>query len=78
MSPLLSSVRDTTLNSPQLFTYAGAFAGSVTATAWEPGNPNWQVKGYQAAITQVPVGMGINFIGEFAPEITKVIRKKER
>ena len=62
---------------PQLFTYAGAFTGSVTATAWEPGNPNWQVKGYQAAITQVPVGMGINFIGEFAPELTRMLRKKK-
>ncbi len=60
---------------PQIFTYLGAFTGSVTATTWQPGNPNWQVKGYQAAITQVPVGMGINFIGEFAPEIFGIFRK---
>ena len=58
--------------------YLGAFAGSVTATAWEPGNINWQVKGYQAAITQVPVGMGINWISEFAPEIFGVFRKHKK
>lgn len=60
---------------PQLFPYVGAFAESVTATAWEPGHPEWQVKGYQAVITQVPIGMGINWIAEFAPEITRVFRK---
>jgi len=63
---------------PQLLPYLGAFTGSVTATAWEPGNPNWQVKGYQAVITQVPVGMGINWIGEFAPEIARVVRRHKK
>ena len=53
--------------------YLGAFTGSVTATAW--GHPEWQVKGYQSVITQIPVGMGINWIGEFAPEIARVVHK---
>jgi hypothetical protein len=61
---------------PQLFPYLGAFTGSVTATAWQPGHPNWQVQGYQAVITQIPVGIGINWIGEFAPEIARVFHKK--
>jgi hypothetical protein len=61
---------------PQLFPYLGAFVGNVTGTAWEPGNLRWQEKGVQAVITQLPVGMGINFIGEFAPEITRVFRRK--
>jgi hypothetical protein len=61
---------------PQLFPYVGAFTGAVTATSWEPGHPQWQVKGYQAVITQVPVGMGINWIGEFAPEIARVLHRK--
>jgi hypothetical protein len=30
----------------------------------------------QAVITQVPVVMGINFIGEFAPEITGLFMRK--
>ena len=62
---------------PQLMPFVGAFAGSVTATAWQPGNPRWDVKGYQSAITQIPVGMGINFISEFAPEIVRVVRRKK-
>jgi hypothetical protein len=61
---------------PQLFPYLGAFAGNVTGTTWEPGNLRWQEKGVQAVITQVPVGMGINFIGEFAPEITGKFKRK--
>lgn len=63
---------------PQLLPYLGAFTGSVLATTWQPGNPNWQVKGYQAVITQVPVGMGINWIGEFAPEITRKIHRHKK
>jgi hypothetical protein len=62
---------------PQLLPYLGAFTGSVAGTAWEPGRINWQVKGYQAAITQVPVGMGINWIGEFAPEIVRKVKRKK-
>lgn len=62
---------------PQLFPYLGTFAGAVTATTWEPGNPNWQVKGYQAVITQVPVGMGINWISEFAPEIVRILHMQK-
>lgn len=63
---------------PQLFPYVGAFVGSVTATTWTPGKQKWQVKGYQAVITQIPVGMGINWLGEFAPDIVRVIRKRKK
>lgn len=61
---------------PQLMPYLGAFGASVVATTWQPGNPSWQIRGYQAVITQVFVGIGINWIGEFAPEIVRVIRRK--
>ncbi len=63
---------------PQIMPYLGAFAGSVTATTWQPGNPQWQIKGYQAVITQVPVGMGINWLSEFAPELFGWIRKGKK
>lgn len=63
---------------PQLMPYLGAFAGSATATAWLPGNPQWQIKGYQAVITQVPVGMGINWVSEFAPELFGWMRKPRK
>lgn len=62
---------------PQLMPYLGAFAGAAIATTWQPGNPTWQVRGYQAAITQVFVGVGINWLGEFAPEIVRVVRRKK-
>lgn len=61
---------------PQIMPYLGAFTGSAIATSWEPGHPSWQVKGYQAVISQIPVGIGINFIGEFAPEIGKLLHGK--
>jgi len=60
---------------PQLMPYLGAFVGRITTTTWTPGNNQWQVKGYQAVITQVPVGMGINWLSEFAPELFGWIRK---
>lgn len=62
---------------PQLMPFLGAFVGSVTATTWQPGNPSWQIKGYQAVITQVPVGMGINWISEFAPELFGVFHRRK-
>ena len=51
---------------PQLMPYLGAFAGSITATTWTPGNQSWQIKGYQAVIT---------WISEFAPELFGWIHK---
>jgi hypothetical protein len=63
---------------PQLFPYLGAFTGSVIATTWQPGTPRWEVKGYQAVITQIPVGIGTYWLGEFAPEIVRVIRRSKK
>jgi hypothetical protein len=63
---------------PQLMPYVSAFSASAIATTWQPGNPSWEIKGYQAVITQFFVGAGINWIGEFAPEITRVLRRKKR
>jgi hypothetical protein len=60
---------------PQLFPYIGAFTASVAASAWQPGNQRWDVKGYQAAVTQVPFGMVMNWIGEFAPDMARAFRK---
>ncbi|HWC19763.1 MAG TPA: hypothetical protein VG498_22310 [Terriglobales bacterium] len=62
---------------PQIMPYLGAFAASALATNWQPGNPTWQVSGYQAAITQSYVGVGVNLLGEFAPEITGILRRNK-
>jgi hypothetical protein len=63
---------------PQLFPYLGAFAGSVISTTWQPGRPRWDVKGYQAVITQIPLGIGTYWLGEFAPEIIRVLRRSKK
>jgi hypothetical protein len=62
---------------PQLMPYAGAFGASALATTWEPGKPAPIIKGYQAAVTQVFVGAGINWIVEFSPEINRIIKRKK-
>lgn len=56
--------------------YVGSFVGGVTAATWQPGKTRIYIAGYQGAITQVFVGAGINWIGEFAPEIERVLRPK--
>jgi len=63
---------------PQIMPYLGAFSAASIASTWEPNNPKWQVRGYQAAITQIFIGSGINWIGEFAPEIGRVFKKKAK
>jgi hypothetical protein len=62
---------------PQIMPYLGSFTGAALAVTWEPGRPVWQVKGYQAAITQVFVGVGVNWIGEFLPDILKPLKRKK-
>jgi hypothetical protein len=47
-------------------------------TTWQPGNPSWSTKGYQGAVTQIFVGIGINWISEFAPEIMRVLHRKKK
>ena len=60
---------------PQIMPYAGAFGAAVTSASWQPGNPNLLVKGYQGAVTQIGVGIGVNWLAEFAPEIKHIVRK---
>ncbi len=63
---------------PQIMPYVGAFAGAGVASAWQPGPPKWQIEGYQAAVTQIFIGSGINWISEFAPELTRVLSRKRK
>ena len=63
---------------PQIMPYLGAFGSAALATTWRPGNPVWQVHGYQSAITQIFVGVGVNWVGEFAPEIGRVLHRKQK
>jgi hypothetical protein len=58
--------------------YAASFGSGIIAATWQPGNPSYLVKGYQSAITQAWVGSLINVLGEFAPEITRKIKKQKK
>ena len=63
---------------PQLMPYVGAAgAAAITAVAWQPGNPNPGIKAYQAAVTQVFVGVGGNLLAEFLPDIKRLLRKNK-
>jgi hypothetical protein len=53
----------------QIIPYLGAFVGGVVSTTWKPGNVRLWTEGYQGAIAQVPIGIGTNFLGEFAPRL---------
>jgi hypothetical protein len=58
--------------------YIGSFGAGVIAATWQPGNPEYLVKGYQSAVTQAWVGSLINVLGEFAPEITRKLKKHKK
>ena len=63
---------------PQLMPYVGAFAGGSVASTWEPATKQWWVSGYQSAVTQVLIGVGIDWIGEFGPEIGHMFHRKHK
>jgi hypothetical protein len=62
---------------PQLMPYAASFGAGVITATWQPGNPDL-VKGYQSVVTQAWVGSLINVLGEFAPEITRKLKKHKK
>jgi len=66
---------DETSLRPQLMPYVGAFGGGAMTSTWEPGNQKWYVAGYQSAITQVLVGIGVDWLGEFAPDIRRMFHR---
>jgi hypothetical protein len=62
---------------PQLMPYIGSFVGGATTAIWQPGKTNIYIAGYQGAVTQIFVGVGINWIAEFAPEISRILHLKK-
>jgi hypothetical protein len=69
---------DTSLR-PQLMPYAGAAgAAAISAAAWLPGSPQPGTKAYQAAITQIFVGVGVNLLAEFAPDVKRMLGRDKK
>ncbi|HTV06976.1 MAG TPA: hypothetical protein VME86_16525 [Acidobacteriaceae bacterium] len=62
---------------PQLALYAGAFGAGVIAGTWQPGSPSLLTKGYQGVVTQAAFGVCANWLGEFMPDIMRVLKKKK-
>jgi hypothetical protein len=61
---------------PQFASYGAAIAAGAIASAWKPHSDAW-AEGYRSALTQVGFGIVSNWLGEFAPEITRVIRRRK-
>jgi len=60
---------------PQIMSYAAAFGAGVTVASWEPDNRSVLTKGYQSMVTQAWVGVVVDALAEFAPDIKRMIHK---
>jgi hypothetical protein len=63
---------------PNIMPFAAAFGAGAIGATWNPNNPTITVKGYQSVITQAWVGVIINSIGEFAPDVKKKIGRHKK
>ncbi len=60
---------------PQIMSYAAAFGAGVTVASWEPNYPSVLPKGYQSVVTQAWVGVVVDALAEFAPDIKRMLHK---
>jgi hypothetical protein len=63
---------------PQIMSYAAAFGAGVTVASWEPNYPSVLTKGYQSMVTQAWVGVVIDALAEFAPDIQRMFHKNKQ
>lgn len=62
---------------PQIMSYAAAFGAGVTVASWEPNNSSVMTRGYQSMVTQAWVGVVVDALAEFAPDIKRMIHKNK-
>jgi hypothetical protein len=62
---------------PQIMSYAAAFGAGVTVASWEPNQPSVLTKGYQSVGTQAWVGVVVDTLAEFAPDIKQRLQRKK-
>ena len=62
---------------PQIMSYGAAFAAGVTVASWEPDNRSVLTKGYQSMVTQAWVGVVVDALAEFAPDIKRIFHKNK-
>jgi hypothetical protein len=61
---------------PQIALYAAAMGAGMIGSVWKPGPSQPLRNGYQAALTQAAFGSLTNILGEFAPEIGRMLKRK--
>jgi hypothetical protein len=59
---------------PQFASYGAALAAGAISSTWKPRSNAW-AEGYRSVFTQIGFGMFSNWLGEFAPDILRVIHK---
>jgi hypothetical protein len=62
---------------PQIMSYAAAFGAGVTVASWEPNYSSVLPKGYQSVVTQAWVGVAVDALAEFAPDIKRMLHKNK-
>lgn len=62
---------------PQIVPYAAAFGAGVTVATWEPENQSVLTKGYQNVVTQIWIGVVIDALAEFAPDVKRILHRNE-
>jgi hypothetical protein len=60
---------------PQIALYASAMGAGMIASTWSPERKDVWRSGYQSVLTQVMFGSAANVVGEFAPEITRLLHR---
>jgi|HubBroStandDraft_6_1064221.scaffolds.fasta_scaffold194345_2 hypothetical protein len=61
---------------PQIALYLGAMGAGMIESTWKPGAEDPWRSGYQSVLTQVAFGSFANVVGEFAPGIGKILKRK--
>jgi hypothetical protein len=62
---------------PQIMSYAAAFGAGVTVASWEPNSPSVLPRGYQSVVTQAWVGVVVDALAEFAPDVKRMLHKNK-
>jgi hypothetical protein len=60
---------------PQIALYVGAMGAGMIGSVWKPGPSDPWRGGYQAVLTQAAFGSLTNILGEFAPEIGRMLKR---
>jgi hypothetical protein len=63
---------------PQFALYGAALGGGMIASTWRPDDRSAWSEGFHGALTQAWVGVLSNVIGEFAPEIGRLFKRKKK